>query len=118
MTAGTFRIGCENGTLGCCDFIPTPLTDKTPAAQPANFPPGQPAGSSAAGCHGLGTRGNCFFWTEPDLRSFAQWSASVARVGAIDVYRTDFNSVGDRSWRETEPYYFDVLEGFLNGTLG
>jgi hypothetical protein len=109
--------GCENGTAGCCDFIPTPLTDKAPAAQPFNFPPGQPAGSSAAGCHGLGCKGNCFFWTEPDLRQFAQWSASVARVGSIDVYRTDFNSIsGDRSWRETAPYYFGVLAEFLNET--
>jgi len=110
--------GCENGTAGCCDFIPSPLTDKAPAAQPSNYPPGQPAGSSADGCHGLGCSGNCFFWTEADLADFVQWCAEVARVGSIDIYRADFNARGDRSWRTTAAWYFPLLEAFLNGSTG
>ena len=100
--------GCKNGTAGCCDFISKPLTDKAPAAQPSNFPAGRPA----AGCHSLGCNGNCFFWTATDLKEFVAWSASVAKVGAIDVYPADFNALG----AGTAPYYYEVLAAFLKTT--
>lgn len=112
--------GCKNGSSArCCDGIPTPLTDKAPAAQPMNYPPGQPAGTSDEGCHGLGDNGNCFFWTEDDLTEFVLWARGTAKVGGIDVYRSDYNTggLGDGSaWRGTEPYYFEVLEKFLSKT--
>ena len=88
---------------GCCDHIPSPLTDKAPAAQPMNFLPE---------CHALGAPGNCFFWTEPDLREFVQWCDSVARIRNVDVYRADFNA-NSSAMRRTAPFFFSVLSEFL-----
>jgi len=102
-TVTTAGCGCKNGSRGCCDHIPSPLTDKAPAAQPMNFLPE---------CHALGAPGNCFFWTEPDLREFVQWCDSVARIRNVDVYRADFNA-NSSAMRRTAPFFFSVLSEFL-----
>ena len=102
-TVTTAGCGCRNGSRGCCDHIPSPLTDKAPAAQPMNFLPE---------CHALGAPGNCFFWTEPDLREFVQWCDSVARIRNVDVYRADFNA-NSSAMRRTAPFFFSVLSEFL-----
>ena len=99
--AKSARLVRANGTAGCCDGIPRPLTDKAPAAQ------------SLHGCKALDCPGQCFFWTQPDLEEFVSYADGTARIQNIDVYRADFDSPGNVSMRTTAPYYFSVLEKFL-----
>eukprot|EP01047_Picozoa_sp_COSAG01_P010746 COSAG01_NODE_461_length_16698_cov_113.458160_8_plen_502_part_00 len=102
-TMTTAGCGCQNGTRGCCDHIVSPLTDKAFAAQPDNFPPP---------CRALGCTGNCFFWTQPALQRFVDWCAGAAKLHNIDVYRSDYGAL-EQSQRQTEPYFFGILERFL-----
>jgi hypothetical protein len=102
-TVTTVGCGCQNGTRGCCDHIASPLTDKAFAAQPDNFPPP---------CRSLGCTGNCFFWTQPALQRFVDWCAGTAKLRNIDVYRSDYGAL-EESQRQTEPYFFGILERFL-----
>ena len=51
---------------------------------------------------------------EAALRRFVEWSADVAKITKIDVYRADYG--GSRAaQRHTAPYYFTAMEDFIWG---
>jgi hypothetical protein len=45
------------------------------------------------------------------------WVAQTAKLNNIDMYRADYGGLLP-SQRQTEPYYFGVLEAFLHGGGG
>ena len=100
MSAGVGQMtvagcGCKNGTIGCCNGTGWPSQcheDRWPAQpnQQCGLTDKLHAARSYDGCHALGDPGQCFFWTQPDLRAFTDW-LHVNEITSIDIWRADLS---------------------------
>jgi hypothetical protein len=100
MSAGVGQMtvagcGCKNGTTGCCNGSGWPSQcheDRWPAQpnQQCGLTDKLHAARSYDGCHALGDPGQCFFWTQPDLRAFTDW-LHANEITSIDIWRADLS---------------------------
>jgi hypothetical protein len=100
MSAGVGQMtvdgcGCKNGTAGCCNGSGWPARcgeDHWPAqrGQQCGLTDKLHAARSFGGCHAIGDPGQCFFWTQPDLRIFTTW-LRTNNITSIDIWRADLS---------------------------